>query len=279
MATNSKGGKSSRSSKTDRVLGLLTDPGNSGGSDSAGNSGTGASRQTAAPKLDDKTAQTRIHDALAEELAASFPEPIGSTVILDEPEPLNIAPTEPVDAAQKPSRPPRRPAMHPAPTPPSQQQPAQAQPQQPNVQAQPAQTYTPPKPNVQAQPSQAQTAQPSVRNPEPVRRAPSVPDPVPQTVKAAETEEHFYYNIAQSIVEAKVDNFIRITETCNCERCRLDVMALALTNLPPKYVVTKNTELIPRLGMYEQKNSAEISAQILNACITVKARPHHMREE
>lgn len=89
--------------------------------------------------------------------------------------------------------------------------------------------------------------------------------------------DYFYYNIAQSLVEAKVDQYIKRTGVCRCERCRMDIVALSLTNLPPKYVVTKSADLVPRLSIYEQDYSTDITTQVLNACNRVAKHPHHDR--
>ena len=78
-------------------------------------------------------------------------------------------------------------------------------------------------------------------------------------------------------MEDKADKYIKMFGLCTCNRCRIDVIALALSNLPAKYVVAKPHELIPRLSMYEQKYNAAVVTQVMSACRKVLERPHHER--
>lgn len=85
-------------------------------------------------------------------------------------------------------------------------------------------------------------------------------------------------NIMQSIVEPKLDHFMRIHGVCTCQRCRVDVMALALSNLPARYVVVTDKERIPRLSLLENEYLTDAMQQIMHACQRVKAHPHHKRK-
>jgi hypothetical protein len=55
-------------------------------------------------------------------------------------------------------------------------------------------------------------------------------------------------------------------------------MALALTNLPSKYIVVKKGSLSPLLHMYRTKYSALISTEVLKACLAVGKSPHHSKK-
>ncbi len=89
--------------------------------------------------------------------------------------------------------------------------------------------------------------------------------------------EYICFNVMQALVEDKADKYIKMFGLCDCNRCRIDVIALALSNLPAKYVVAKPHELIPRLSIYEQKFSASVVTQVMSACRKVLDRPHHER--
>ena len=78
-------------------------------------------------------------------------------------------------------------------------------------------------------------------------------------------------------MEDKAEKYMKSFNMCTCNRCKVDVTAIALSNLPSKYVATQTTEMIPLLSMYESKNSAAVTAQVMNACELVKRRPHHGR--
>lgn len=83
------------------------------------------------------------------------------------------------------------------------------------------------------------------------------------------------FNIMQALVEAKADKYIRLFGLCSCSRCRIDVIALALTSLPAKYVVLHNKEIIPLLSTYETKYNAAIVSQVMGACRRVMEHPRH----
>jgi hypothetical protein len=99
-----------------------------------------------------------------------------------------------------------------------------------------------------------------------------------RTASEEKPDEFICFNVMQALVEDKTDKYIRMFGLCNCARCRIDVIALALSNLPAKYVVAKPHELIPRLSIYEQKFSAAVVTQVMSACRKVLERPHHKRE-
>ena len=120
--------------------------------------------------------------------------------------------------------------------------------------------------------------------PEPVFAAPAQPQSPLQghieelrTAGDKEPDEYICFNVTQALVENKADKYIKMFGLCTCNRCRIDVIALALSNLPAKYVVAKPHELIPRLSMYEQKYNAAVVTQVMSACRKVLERPHHER--
>lgn len=89
--------------------------------------------------------------------------------------------------------------------------------------------------------------------------------------------EVYCFNITKALVEAKVDKYIKLFGLCSCDRCRIDVIALALSNLPPKYVVAREHEMVPMLSVCETKYNAAIVSQVMNACKVVMEHPrHHM---
>lgn len=62
---------------------------------------------------------------------------------------------------------------------------------------------------------------------------------------------------------------------CRCERCRLDMMALALNRLPPKYTVTRSGEVFTKLRMWDTSNQAKILAEVTRAAMRVGEKPSH----
>jgi competence protein ComFB len=62
---------------------------------------------------------------------------------------------------------------------------------------------------------------------------------------------------------------------CECENCLLDVMSMALNNLPPKYFVTVAGSIFTRLDMLKQQYDVDITMELMKAVEKVKDRPRH----
>ncbi len=62
---------------------------------------------------------------------------------------------------------------------------------------------------------------------------------------------------------------------CNCEKCRADMAAIALNNLPPKYIVTEKGELYSKLQEMETQFEVDIIREVSKAIEKVAREPHH----
>ena len=216
--------KTGKSSKTARVLNLLTDPElvEESGDQAAGKAETPAT----APKLaDERRTQAKIRGALEMELAGEAPV-----------RPVKAAQSAPVPAAAAPEPRPAAPAAAPEP--------------------EPAPVFSVPTPQEPLQAAFAELRSAGERAP----------------------DDYICYNVTQALVEDKADKYIKMFGLCTCPRCHIDVIALALSNLPAKYVVAKPHELIPRLSIYEAKYNAAVVTQVMSACKKVLDKPHHERE-
>ena len=235
-----QGSKSGKSSKTARVLNLLTDPASA--EEAAEPSAVSENVADSAKLADDRRTQAKIRGALEQELAET------------------AAPARPTRA---------RPAMSVS----DELQPA------PSVRAVvPAEM---PVFTDEAESAPAPAPMPEPTFPVPTRAQSPMQAAVSELQSAVEKEpdEYICFNVTQALVEDKADKYIKMFGLCNCNRCRIDVIALALSNLPAKYVVAKPHELIPRLSMYEQKYNAAVVTQVMSACRKVLERPHHEREK
>ncbi len=118
--------------------------------------------------------------------------------------------------------------------------------------------------------------------PEPVKAAEPIPEPEPRPQeppqKANPMEDITYINVLQALVEDKVDKYMKQFKMCACRRCRTDVVALALTTLPAKYIVVPEHESVPMLSIYESRYGAAVTAQLIAACQKVSANPRHSGE-
>lgn len=53
-------------------------------------------------------------------------------------------------------------------------------------------------------------------------------------------------NYMEDVVFGQMKEVLADINMCTCEKCLLDVAAIALNDLPPKYVVTERENCIPR---------------------------------
>lgn len=112
----------------------------------------------------------------------------------------------------------------------------------------------------------------------PPRPEPPKPVPKPQTEAAGSPdEEPFCFNVMEALVESKAEKYIDLFGLCPCPRCRTDVIALALTRLPAKYVVATRADLVPLLSVYEGRYNAAVVSQVMRACNRVAEQPRHKK--
>lgn len=227
-----KQGSKSKSSKTARVLNLLTDPDSAMGGESA--EAAAESAAESARLADDRRTQARIRGALEQELTDAAPRAPAAPHVPEAPRSASSA----IPAVM---------------------------------------------PDFSVPSAEAEKAEEAAAS-EPVIAAPAQPQSPLQghieelrTAGDKEPDEYICFNVTQALVEDKADKYIKMFGLCTCNRCRIDVIALALSNLPAKYVVAKPHELIPRLSMYEQKYNAAVVTQVMSACRKVLERPHHER--
>lgn len=82
-------------------------------------------------------------------------------------------------------------------------------------------------------------------------------------------------NYMEDAVEQMMDRILKDIDVCKCERCRMDIKALALNNLPPKYVVTEEGELYVKTNELVRQFEVDIIKAITMAAMKVKENPRH----
>ncbi len=191
-------------------------------------------------------------------------------VELTKPEPEPTPPPKPAPKAKPAPAPVMPPQPEPIPAMAQQPAPAPAMPPQPA----PA-PVMPPQP--EPIPAMSQQPAPAPAMPPQPAPAPAMQQPEPQPVEASAPSEDdlMYVNIMQKMVEDKASRYIKMLGLCTCPQCTMDVKALALSNLVPKYAVTPKQIPIPMLTIYEQRYGNIVSTQLMNACKTVMKKPRH----
>lgn len=82
-------------------------------------------------------------------------------------------------------------------------------------------------------------------------------------------------NYMEDIVSHKLEDLLKLMNLCKCEKCRLDIMAIALNDLPPKYVVTDKGELYIKIRELEQQFEVDVETAIVKAAMFVSKNPKH----
>ncbi|MDL2235735.1 late competence development ComFB family protein [Christensenellaceae bacterium OttesenSCG-928-L17] len=82
-------------------------------------------------------------------------------------------------------------------------------------------------------------------------------------------------NVTEEVVFSLVDQVIRDEQLCPCEKCRLDVVALTLNELPPKYVVTQHGDTMETFRSSVMQRRVDIYRALLFAVQQVKQSPRH----
>ena len=79
----------------------------------------------------------------------------------------------------------------------------------------------------------------------------------------------------EDVVKDNIDSILERMDVCKCEKCKLDIIALALNNLPPQYVVTERGKLFSKLNELQQQFETDIQTAIIKAALQVGEHPKH----
>lgn len=82
-------------------------------------------------------------------------------------------------------------------------------------------------------------------------------------------------NIMEDVIREKLNEVLKNSECCKCEKCYQDILAISLNFCKPKYVNTMQGELIVKANSMETQNVVDVDIAILKAIETVKQHPHH----
>ncbi len=86
-------------------------------------------------------------------------------------------------------------------------------------------------------------------------------------------------NYMEDLVADMLPAVLNRLNVCQCERCRMDIMAYVLNKMPPKYVVTRKGHLYTKLSSFQQQFEVDIIAAITTGAAIVSAHPRHSEQE
>ena len=82
-------------------------------------------------------------------------------------------------------------------------------------------------------------------------------------------------NYTEDAVRLYLDRWLKEVEVCQCESCRLDIMAIMLNKLKPKYVVTDKGALYAQMGDFDPQYRTDLMTVMTQAVQIVRRGPRH----
>jgi competence protein ComFB len=62
---------------------------------------------------------------------------------------------------------------------------------------------------------------------------------------------------------------------CKCQKCKYDMMVMALNRLPPQYVITNRGRLYTKLTEQEAQFKADVVKELTKSILKVSRNPQH----
>lgn len=83
-------------------------------------------------------------------------------------------------------------------------------------------------------------------------------------------------NITETIVQEALQDYLRHAKLpCTCARCQVDILALALNRLPPRYAVSQKGEILTEWESRALPSQTRIISELVRASETVANSPSH----
>jgi len=88
--------------------------------------------------------------------------------------------------------------------------------------------------------------------------------------------EYELQNYMEIVVKEKLEELLEHEEDlCKCDHCKKDIMAIALNDLPPKYIVTSKGEVYSKINSLMVQFTTDVTGAIIKAMGKVKNFPRH----
>lgn len=84
-----------------------------------------------------------------------------------------------------------------------------------------------------------------------------------------------FHNAMETIVVKKLDEVWGSIGGCKCKKCHDDIVAYALNQLPPKYVVSNEGEIYARVSEMSSEQEFDILLAVAKAIQVVDQNPRH----
>ena len=91
-----------------------------------------------------------------------------------------------------------------------------------------------------------------------------------------EENERKLKNYMEEVVDRKLKELLQDrNDVCQCKHCRLDIMAIALNDLPPRYIVSEKGEVYSKVSSLMVQFSTDVTRALVEAIEMVKENPRH----
>jgi len=87
------------------------------------------------------------------------------------------------------------------------------------------------------------------------------------------------HNYMEDMLREKLMHTMKVLRSCQCERCRLDVLAISLNALPAAYAVTERDDSAERIKDLRREYEVKVTATLIKAIQQVKSAPRHKSAE
>lgn len=87
-----------------------------------------------------------------------------------------------------------------------------------------------------------------------------------------DTQPTILVNTMENMVLEKLDSMLARFQCCKCDRCKKDIVAMALNKLPPKYMVLIEGQPTPDIDI---QTNAQVVTAMIQAILAVRAHPRH----
>ena len=82
-------------------------------------------------------------------------------------------------------------------------------------------------------------------------------------------------NYTEEAVTEYLNKWYKDADVCQCDVCRLDVLAIMMNCLKPKYVVTDKGALFAQMDDFDPQHRIDFMSELSQAAQIVKANPRH----
>ena len=82
-------------------------------------------------------------------------------------------------------------------------------------------------------------------------------------------------NYMEDVVFSLLDQVVNDMDICKCEKCKLDIAAITLNHLQPKYVVNEKGELYSKVNNFKAQSEIDVIKEITKAALLVSKNPQH----